>query len=261
MISTILARAHGHLAALARDGRRPAGHGVDCKVETAPDTAVIYIFEEIGLFGVWAAELVPLLAALDVAELQVRLSSGGGDFFDAVAIANALVEHPARVVVHVDGLAASAASVIAMAGDEIVMHPGSRMMIHDALTWTIGNAGEHLQAAELLDSVSADMAELYAARTGRDTPEEWRARMLAETWFSADEAVAAGLAERVATREPAPTEDEPAEPAEGADVAARHGGDLFGAVIAAAMSSAYAQLRPAEPAPGDDAPPLTYPML
>lgn len=197
-----LARALTTLAALASARQPRAATGErKFRLEAAADTATIYIYEEIGGWGVWASELAPEIAALDVAEIQVRLSSPGGDYFDGLVLANALAEHPANVVVHVDGLAASAASVIAMAGDEVVMHPGSRMMIHDALTVTVGNAADHRHSVDLLDSVSADIAELYAARTGRDTAADWRGRMLAETWFSADEAVVAGLAHRAETRE------------------------------------------------------------
>ncbi|MDN5857142.1 MAG: Clp protease ClpP [Pseudonocardia sp.] len=195
-----LARALTTLSALAAVRPARAGLGCPLRLETAADTATVYIYEEIGGWGIWASDIVPEIAELDVAEVQVRLSSPGGDYFDGLAIANALAEHPANVVVHVDALAASAASVIAMAGDEIVMHPGARMMIHDALTVTVGNAADHRKTVDLLDSVSADISELYAFRTGRDTAGDWRARMLAESWFSADEAVAAGLASRVAER-------------------------------------------------------------
>ena len=172
-----LARAHAALQALDHpqpQARRP----VEARITATATAATVHIYDEIGGFGVLASELVPELAALEVAEIEVRLNSPGGDFFDGVAIANALAEHPGRVVVHVDGLAASAASVIAMAGDEVVMHPGSRMMIHDAITGTIGNAADHLQAGGLLDGVSADIADLYAAKAGQRTADEWRGDML-----------------------------------------------------------------------------------
>jgi ATP-dependent protease ClpP protease subunit len=200
-----LARAHAALQALAR-GDRPNTYGLSEKwtISAAGNQATVHIYDEIGGFGVSASELVPELAALNVEEVEVRLNSPGGDFFDGVAIANALAEHPARVTVHVDGLAASAASVIAMAGDEIVMHPGSRMMIHDALTLTVGNSGDHAQAAQLLDSVSADIAELYASRSGKLTAPEWRESMRAESWYGASEAVQAGLATSAVSRETSP---------------------------------------------------------
>lgn len=169
------------------------------RVEASADTTDVYIYDEIGgWFGVWASELVPELVAIGTPQIAVHLNSPGGDYFDGVAIANALSSHAARVTIHVDGLAASAASVIAMSGDEIVMHPGSQMMIHDALTRTTGNATELRQTAELLDSVSQGIAELYAARAGGEAG-EWRTAMRAETWYSPAAAVEAGLADRVAT--------------------------------------------------------------
>jgi ATP-dependent protease ClpP protease subunit len=198
-----LARAHAALQALARPER--ADHtSANWKVHATAESAVVHIYDEIGGFGVSASELVPELAGLDAPEVEVRLNSPGGDYFDGVAIANALAEHPARVVVHVDGLAASAASVIAMAGDEVVMHPGSRMMIHDALTLTVGNAGEHARAAELLDGVSQDIAALYASRADWRSADGWREAMKAETWFGAGEAVQNGLATREVSRETSP---------------------------------------------------------
>ena len=199
-----LARAHAQLQALARPARPEATVKASAEVTgTGADgepLATVFIYDEIGGFGISAAQLVPQLAALDAAEIAVRLNSPGGDYFDGVAIANALAEHPGRILVHVDGLAASAASVIAMAGDEVVMHPGARMMIHDALTLTIGNAGDHTTTAALLDGVSADIAELYTARAGGEAG-VWREAMRAESWYTADEAVRAGLAHRAVSRE------------------------------------------------------------
>jgi len=92
------------------------------------------------------------------------------------------------------------------------MHPGSRMMIHDALTLTMGNAGDHTSAAQLLDGVSQDIAELYAARSGNLTADQWRGAMRSETWYSAGEAVLAGLATSQVSREtsPEPARAEPA---------------------------------------------------
>jgi hypothetical protein len=115
-----------------------------------------------------------------------------------VAIANVLRAHRARIVVRVDGWAASAGSVIAMAGDEIVMGLGSQMMIHDAWGFSQGNAAEMRKAAEMLDSTSNALASTYAARTGGTTA-DWRAVMEEESWYTAEEAVSAGLADRIAT--------------------------------------------------------------
>lgn len=136
------------------------------------------------------------LAALDVDQLTVRINSPGGFVAHGVAIYGALYEHPARKTVRVDGMAASMASVIAMAGDEIEISKPARMMIHDAWGIAIGNAGDLLKEAEILDGLSQDIAGVYAGKAG-GKPADWRALMLAETWYSSAGAVDAGLADRV----------------------------------------------------------------
>lgn len=155
--------------------------------------AEVHIYDEIGYWGTTAASFAREISALDVEEMQVFLNSPGGDAWDGLAIMNALMRHPAKVTVTVDGLAASAASVIAMAGDVIKMNIGAEMMIHDAWTFAAGSATELEKTAEALHKLSNSYADAYAARAG-GTREEWRELMLAETWFSAEEAVEAGLA-------------------------------------------------------------------
>ncbi|WP_158170967.1 head maturation protease, ClpP-related [Rhodococcus sp. JT-3] len=161
--------------------------------------AEILIYDEIGYGwygGVSAQNFAKELGAISADEITVRLNSPGGDVYDGIAILNALRSHKARVTVYVDGLAASAASFIAMAGDEVVMRRNSEMMIHDASCLGIGNAGEMRKVADDLDRVSNNIASIYAERAG-GTTDEWREIMLAETWYSAQEAVDAGLANRV----------------------------------------------------------------
>ena len=165
----------------------------------AKKTADVYIFDRIGGWsGTTSSSFVRDVAALDVDHLNVHLNSPGGDATDGVAIANVLRQHRADVTVWVDGLAASAASVIAMAGDEVVMGIGSQLMIHDASCLAMGDAAEMRKAAEMLDSTSNAYASAYAAKAG-GTAAEWRAVMVEETWYGPDEAVAAKLADRVAT--------------------------------------------------------------
>jgi ATP-dependent protease ClpP protease subunit len=93
----------------------------------------------------------------------------------------------------IDGLCASAATVVAMAGDTITTAPGSMWMVHDALGQVYGNAADMQSMADLLDKTSQNIADIYAARAGGDAA-GWRTTMQAETWYTADEAVAAGLA-------------------------------------------------------------------
>ncbi|WP_326564548.1 head maturation protease, ClpP-related [Micromonospora peucetia] len=162
-------------------------------------SADVYVYDTIGgWFGMTADDFVRDVASLDVDEIRLHLNSPGGDVFEAVAMANVLRQHRARVIVMVDGLAASAGTVVAMAGDEVVMGVGSQMMIHDAWGYCIGNAADMEKTAQMLATTSDSIASTYAARTGGST-EDWRALMRAETWYTADEAVTVGLADRVAT--------------------------------------------------------------
>ena len=161
-------------------------------------TADVYVYDEIGYWGTEARAFAKDISGLDVDTLTVHINSPGGDAFAGVAIMNALRDHTADVHVIVDGLAASAASIIAMAGDTITMNLGSQMMVHDASTHTSGNSAAHAKAVTLLDKISDSIAEVYAARTG-GTSEEWRAIMREETWYSAAEAVEAGLADTIDT--------------------------------------------------------------
>lgn len=163
---------------------------------TSTDTADIYIYDAIGWFGVDVNELVNQLNGIRAATINVRINSPGGDVFDGVAIYNALVRHSARIVVHVDGLAASIASIIAMAGDEVRMHAGSFFMIHDPWMLAIGPADEMRSVADLLDKVADSLAGIYEQRTGLPRAEIVE-MMAAETWMGADEAREKGFADSV----------------------------------------------------------------
>lgn len=177
----------------------PAGTSAQGETKPASTTADVYVYDTIGgWYGTTADDFVRDVAdGLDVDQLVIHLNSPGGDAIEGVAIANVLRAHRARIVVRVDGMAASAASVIAMAGDEVVMSIGSMLMVHDPWTVEIGSAAEMRKAADVLDSTADALASTYAARAG-GTVAQWRAVMQAETWYTADEAVAAGLADRVA---------------------------------------------------------------
>lgn len=160
-------------------------------------TAEVRIYDEISLWGITADDFVRDLRALDVDAIDLRLNSPGGLVFDGIAIHNALRDHRATVTATVDGVAASIASVIAMAGDTVVMNRGATMMIHDAAGLQMGNAADMREMADILDKLSDTIANFYAGRAGGDTA-TWRSHMLAETWYTATEAVAAGLADQVA---------------------------------------------------------------
>ena len=180
----------------------PRSDGADwCRVEAKAPTAEqaetvaeVHIYDEIGYWGTSAKDFAQQLAELDVDRIQLRINSPGGNAWDGVAIMNTLRRHRARVEVTVDGIAASAASLIAMAGDHIVMNRSSQMMIHDTSGMAWGNAATMRETADLLDKLSDSYADAYAKRAG-GTRSAWRDVMQAETWYTAEEAVLAGLAD------------------------------------------------------------------
>lgn len=159
-------------------------------------TAIIHIYNEIGYWGTTAEDFIRELRGVNASVIELHLNSPGGEAFEGIAIYNALKQHAAAVNVSVDGLAASIASVIAMAGDTVTMATGSTMMIHNASGIEIGDADDLRAYADILDTVSNNVAAIYAERAG-GTVESWRAAMGAETWYTAEEAVAAGLADSV----------------------------------------------------------------
>lgn len=166
-------------------------------------TATIRMYGPIDSWGgIWGVSAEEVSAALDtlpdtVTNIQLRINSPGGDGFEGLAILNMLRAHPASITAVVDGLAASAASFIAASCDETVMSPGTQMMIHDAWGFAMGNASAMSKAGAFLDSISDSIADLYADATN-GTRAKWRGLMREETWFTAKEAVSAGLADRVA---------------------------------------------------------------
>lgn len=230
----------------------PVREGVRTVVENVSEPELLiydYIDSWGGEWGVSASEVIAALDAIgDVPALNVRLASGGGDYFEGVAIYNALVRHPATVTVHVDSYAASAASVIAMAGDRIVMGLGAQIMVHEAVAGAVGRADDMRAAAVMLDQTNDDIAGFYAARTGGDAA-MWREAVRSETWYTAAQAVAAGLADEVATP---PTRQAPA-PAEAPAAAARPA--PLAASCGGSCSPPPPEAAPQSSAPEADAPP------
>lgn len=159
--------------------------------------ASISVYDSIGEnwegTGVTAKRISGALRSIGARDVTVNVNSPGGDFFEGVAIYNLLREHKAKVTVRVMGLAASAASVIAMAGDEIQMGNGAFLMVHNAWAVAIGNRHDMKDAAAHLEPFDAAMAQVYASRTGK-TVEAMAALMDKETWIGASQAVADGFA-------------------------------------------------------------------
>jgi ATP-dependent protease ClpP protease subunit len=150
-----------------------------------------------GFWGISTQDMGQVLDALPetVTRLILRINSPGGEVFEAVSILNMLRAHKASVTAVVDGLAASAASVIAAGADETVMSPGTQMMIHSPWNIVMGNAGDLRKQADVLDGLELSLVEIYTAKAGE---KDWAALLAADTWMTAAETVEAGLADRVA---------------------------------------------------------------
>ncbi|MCJ2108036.1 Clp protease ClpP [Methylobacterium sp. E-041] len=142
--------------------------------------------------GFTVADVAGALAEHGPGDITVRVNSGGGIAFDGIAIYSLLLAHAGKVTVVVDGIAASAASLIVMAGDVREIRDGAMMMIHDAAGVTFGTSADHQRSATVLDKLSDQYAGIYAKRAGIDQSAA-RDLMKAETWFDADEAVAQGF--------------------------------------------------------------------
>lgn len=160
------------------------------------ESADIHIFDEIGMYGTTAQGFVDQLNAITAPKITVYLNSPGGEVFDGIAIHTALAMSRAHVTTFVTGVAASAASFIAMAGDTIKMARNATMMIHDASGLAWGNAETMRSEADLLDKLSDNIADMYAQQAG-GTAEDWRAAMKRETWYTGREALDAGLIDEI----------------------------------------------------------------
>ena len=158
--------------------------------------AEVLIYEEIGAWGISAKEFASDLKELGaVSEITLRINSPGGSVFDGNAIFNQLKQHKAKVTAHIDGLAASMASVIAMAADHIVMPENALMMIHNPWTVSIGNAEELRKDADLLDTIKRTLLTAYGRSAMTD--EELSSMMDAETWLTGADAVEMGFADEM----------------------------------------------------------------
>lgn len=192
------------LIQLLSDNRRPfvpvASH-----IRAQGNEATVYLYDAIvgdrataeWWGGICPQDFVPALAALDVATIHLRINSPGGDVFAAQAISQALREHPATVVGHIDGVAASAATEVACACDDTVMAKGAMYMIHQAWTLAWGNADDLEATVSLLRKVDGTLADTYVATSAQER-EQIVAWMKAETWFTADEALQAGFVKSIA---------------------------------------------------------------
>lgn len=181
------------------------GKGLFRVENAADDEATIYLYDAIVsddyFGGVSATSFVKALAETTAKTIHLRINCPGGDVFAGQAMAQALREKPAKCIAHIDGYAASAASWVALACDESVISEGGIVMIHQAQTLAAGNAEDLRASADVLEKVDNILVDSYAKATGQSREQivEW---MQAETWFSAQEAVDAGFADKIAESAP-----------------------------------------------------------
>lgn len=186
-------------------GRWPAPHKVTPAAVTDymlafnkfNKTGDIEVFEDVGLNGINSKMFAEDLRSLGrVDEISIYINSPGGSVFDGLTIYSLLQRHPAKITAHVVGLAASIASVIAMAADTIEISPQGKIMIHDAWGAGMGEAADLRKLADTLDRVTASIAEIYTERTGNPGAKV-RAMMRAETWMDAEDALSMGFADSI----------------------------------------------------------------
>lgn len=169
---------------------------LDVRPRAASQPAELLLYDEIGLWGVTAKAFTQALATAGPGPLTLRINSPGGDVFDGLAMFSALNQHDGPVNVIVDGLAASAASFLALAGSTISMAPNAFLMIHNAWGVVVGNKGDMTDTAGVLTKIDGQLASLYAQKTGQGT--DAIAQMMdAETWFTAQEAKDAGFIDTI----------------------------------------------------------------
>ncbi|OAJ33403.1 head maturation protease, ClpP-related [Piscirickettsia salmonis] len=158
--------------------------------------ADVYIYDYIGDYGVEAKSFVMELQALDVEQINLRINSPGGSLTDGFTIYNAICRHNATVTTHIDGLAASMASIIALAADKVIMAENAFYMIHNPWTVAIGDKNQLNQSIELLDKMGKLMVNIYSEKSGID-PNQVQELMDAETWLTGTEALEQGFVDEV----------------------------------------------------------------
>jgi ATP-dependent protease ClpP protease subunit len=164
------------------------------------EAGVIEILDEIGGWGVYAAEVIPALRAMDGEgkTILIRISSYGGDVFEGLAIANTIADLKATTIVEVISVAASIASIIACAADKVRIRKSAQMMIHRPWAWTWGEASDLRSAADHLDMIEGQLIDVYADRSaGKKSREEFAAAVAKETWMTGAISVEWGIADEV----------------------------------------------------------------
>jgi len=166
------------------------------KIENKANDATVYIYDEIGWFGIEAAQFAKDFSEIKADTIHIRINSPGGDVFDGTAIANTIKQHSAKTITHIDAIAASIASIIALSSDEVVMAENAFFMFHEAWSISIGSAADFRKEADLLDKIDGVLAKTYVNKTGKDE-KEIKDLMAAETWLTAEEALEMGMVDQI----------------------------------------------------------------
>lgn len=171
------------------------------EIKAKADKAEIWIYEFIGKDfwsdeGLTAKQFQKDLSEIKASQIDLHINSPGGDVFDGNTIYNLIKQHPAKVTTYIDGLAASIASVIALAGDTVYMAENALFMLHQPYAFTMGNEEDHEKSLEVLRQVGGTIARTYMAKTGKDE-DEIRQMMRAETWLNSAEAFEAGFVDEI----------------------------------------------------------------
>ncbi len=209
---------------------RAARHVFRVDNAVSESEATVYMYDMIvsdDLTAEWCGGISPMMFLRDLASItaptiHLRINSPGGDVFAARAIEQAIRDSDKTIICHIDGICASAATFIAIACDEVVMSPGALFMIHNGWTWGCGDRHDMTKTATLLGKVDSTIALSYATKSGKPQ-DEIALLMDAETWFTAQEAVAFGLVDRIAGEADAVPPAMPADPE--VEPAAPEGGD------------------------------------
>lgn len=182
--------------------------------KTADNEATIYLYDMIvntddeaaWWGGVSPQAFIKELNSTTAETIHLRVNSPGGSVFAARAMEQAIREHKSTIIAHIDGYAASAASFLVMAADQVTIAPGAFIMIHKAWTMTYGNQDDLIKEAGLLGQIDGSLVKTYAAKTGQE-PDQIQSWMSDETWFDAENAVALGFADSIASDESANNTD------------------------------------------------------
>ena len=166
------------------------------KIQDKADEATVYIYDEISWYGIQAETFIKDFNNLTEKTIHLRFNSPGGSVFDGTAMFNTIKNHKSRTIAHIDGLAASISSIVALAADEVRMSENAFMMIHDPWSMVVGSADDMRDEADLLDKVGGTIATTYINKTGK-TDEEIKNLMAAETWMTADEALEMGFIDAI----------------------------------------------------------------